>query len=285
VSVVISAGNEEATVGTIVTAIRTALVQTVPLADETIVADFRSGNETADAARAVGAFVVSQDDIIPGLSSMHGKGGAMRAGPATASSDIVAFVAADVDPFDPRFVSGLLGPLPTDPSMSFVKGYYHRLLGPEATTSGGGHDTRLMARPLRNLFWSDLTVSVQPLAGESADRREVLDRVSFVSGYGVEIAMLVDLLEPVDARTATRTTRRLAGWPHRSSSPSGRGSHGRGERRQYAAAERAYPIPARGEQPLSSMGREIVISDIGIDERPPLLTVSLPRPVPRTAAR
>ena len=63
---------------------------------------------------------------------MHGKGDAMWAGLAVASGDIVAFIDADVEPFDPRFVTSLLGPLLTHPAISFVKGVDHCLL-----TSGG----------------------------------------------------------------------------------------------------------------------------------------------------
>ena len=197
VSVVIPARNEEATVGTIATAIRSALIQAVPLVDEIIVVDSRSADGTAAAARAAGAFVVSQDDVTRGLPPMHGKGDAMWAGLAVASGDVVAFIDADVEPFDPRFVTGLLGPLLTDPAISFVKGFYHRPLtsGGYSEPDGGGRVTELLARPLVNLFWPDLAGFVQPLAGEAAGRREVLDRVPFVSGYGVEIAMLVDLLD------------------------------------------------------------------------------------------
>ena len=96
-------------------------------------------------------------------------------------------------------MTGLLGPLLTDPSVSFVKGFYHRPLIDAGTVEpdGGGRVTELMARPLFNLFWPELAGFVQPLAGEYAGRREVLERVPFVSGYGVETAMLIDLLELV----------------------------------------------------------------------------------------
>jgi glucosyl-3-phosphoglycerate synthase len=181
------ARDEEATVGAIATAIRSALMQAVPLVDEVIMVDSRSVDGTAAAARAVGAFVVSQDEVTRGLPPMHGKGDAMWAGLAVASGDIVAFIDADVHPFDPRFVSGLLGPLLTDAAVSFVKGFYHRPLtsGGYSEPDGGGRVTEVLARPLLNLFWPDLAGFVQPLAGEAAGRREVLDRVPFVSGYGV----------------------------------------------------------------------------------------------------
>jgi glucosyl-3-phosphoglycerate synthase len=299
VSIVIPARDEEATVGTIVTAIRTALVQSVPLVDEVIVVDSRSVDETAASARAAGAFVVSQDDITWGLPPMPGKGGAMWAGLATASGDIVAFVDADVDPFDPRFVSGLLGPLLTDPSISFVKGFYHRPLrsGGYSEPDGGGRVTELVARPLLNLFWPDLAGFVQPLAGESAGRRELLDRVPFVSGYGVETAMLVDLLELVGLDALAQVD--LGERTHRNQSNEALGQMAAqiqltawSRLARQGRVEATTKLPSvitqfrrGGDQSLPNLDREIVISDIRIDERPPLITVGLPRSTPRTAAR
>jgi len=299
VSVVIPARDEEATVGAIVVAIRDALIQAVPLVDEIIVVDSRSADGTAAAARAAGALVVSQDDITRGLPPMHGKGDAMWAGLAAAAGDVVAFIDADVDPFDPRFVAGLLGPLLTDPAISFVKGFYHRPLtsGGYSEPDGGGRVTELLARPLLNLFWPDLAGFVQPLAGEAAGRREVLDRVPFVSGYGVEIAMLVDLLDlaGLDALAQVDLGERI----HRNQSNEALG--------QMAAqilltawsrlvregrADAGNPLPSvltqfrrGGERPLPHLGREIIVSDVGIDERPPLVTVDSPQLTPRTAAR
>jgi glucosyl-3-phosphoglycerate synthase len=298
VSVIIPARNEEATVGTIVTAIRSALMSSVPLVDEIIVVDSRSTDGTATVARAAGAFVVSQEDVTHGLPPMHGKGDALWAGLASASGDVVAFVDADIDPFDPRFVSGLLGPLLTDSSISFVKGFYHRPLTSSGYSEpdGGGRVTELVARPLLNLFWPALAGFVQPLAGEIAGRREVLERVPFVSGYGVEIAMLVDLLDLVglDALAQVDLGKRV--HRHQSTEALGRMA----TQIQLTAwsrlvrqgrADGTVPLPSTliqfrrgGKQPLPSLEREIVLSDVGIDERPPLITVDLPQPAPRTAA-
>jgi glucosyl-3-phosphoglycerate synthase len=230
---------------------------------------------------------------------MHGKGDALWAGLAAASGDVVAFVDADVDPFDPRFVSGLLGPLLTDPSISFVKGFYHRPLtsGGYSEPDGGGRVTELVARPLLNLFWPDLAGFVQPLAGESAGRREVLDRVPFVSGYGVETAMLVDLLDLVGLDALAQVD--LGERAHRNQSNEALGRMAAqiqltawSRLVRQGRADASTPLPSvltqfrrGGDQPLPSLGREIVVSDVGIDERPPLITVDLPQPAPRTAAR
>jgi glucosyl-3-phosphoglycerate synthase len=299
VSVVMPARDEEATVGMIATAIRSALIQAVPLVDEIIVVDSRSVDGTAAAARAAGAFVVSQEDVTLGLPPMHGKGDAMWAGLAVASGDIVAFIDADVDPFDPRFVTSLVGPLLTDPAISFVKGFYHRPLtsGGYSEPDGGGRVTELLARPLLNLFWPDLAGFVQPLAGEAAGRRELLARVPFVSGYGVEIAMLVDLLGLAGLDALAQVD--LGERAHRNQGNEALGQMSAqilltawSRLARQGRADVATPLPSLltqfrrgGDQPLPNLGREIVVSDVGIDERPPLVTAGLPRPVPWTAAR
>jgi glucosyl-3-phosphoglycerate synthase len=242
---------------------------------------------------------VSQDDVTAVLPPMRGKGGAMWAGLATASGDIVAFVDADVDPFDPRFVSGLLGPLLTDPSIAFVKGFYHRPLmsGGYSEPDGGGRVTELVARPLLNIFWPELAGFVQPLAGEAAGRREVLEQVPFVSGYGVEIAMLVDLLDLAGLDGLAQVD--LGERVHRNQNTEALGRMAAqiqltvwSRLVRQGRADDSVPLPAvltqfrrGGDQALPNLGREIVIADVGIDERPPLLAAGLPRPAPRTAAR
>jgi glucosyl-3-phosphoglycerate synthase len=131
VSVVIPARDEEATVGAIVASIRDHLVVRARLVDELIVVDSRSTDATAEVAAAAGARVVCQDAMTKGLPQLEGKGDALWAGLAAAAGDVVAFVDADLRTFTPRFVTGLFGPLLTDPSVAFVKGFYHRpLVGP-----------------------------------------------------------------------------------------------------------------------------------------------------------
>jgi glucosyl-3-phosphoglycerate synthase len=161
----------------------------------------------------------------------------------------------------------------------------------------GGRVTELLARPLLNLFWPDLAGFVQPLAGEAAGRRELLARVPFVSGYGVEIAMLVDLLGLAGLDALAQVD--LGERAHRNQSNEALGqmsaqilltAWSRLARQGRAAAD--IPLPSLltqfrrgGDQPLPNLGREIVISDVGIDERPPLATAGLPRPVSRMAAQ
>jgi hypothetical protein len=111
--------------------------------------------------------------------------------------DLVAWLDADIRNFHPRFVYGVLGPLLRDPSVGYVKGFYERpiLDGDRLTGLGGGRVTELMARPLLNMFWPHLAGIVQPLSGEYAGRRALLEQVPFFTGYGVEIGMLIDVAD------------------------------------------------------------------------------------------
>ncbi|WP_206074569.1 glucosyl-3-phosphoglycerate synthase [Antribacter gilvus] len=197
VSVVLPARDEEATVGAIVTTLRRELVEAVPLVDELVVIDSRSVDRTAAEAEHAGARVFRQTDVLPRLGDVAGKGEALWKSLYVTDGDIVVFVDADLRDFDEQFVVGLLGPLLTDPGIGFVKAYYDRPLenGEQVLPAGGGRVTELVARPLLNLYWPALAGFVQPLAGEYAGRRSLLERVPFLSGYGVEIGMLVDVAE------------------------------------------------------------------------------------------
>jgi glucosyl-3-phosphoglycerate synthase len=197
VDVVLPARDEADTVGAIVRAIRRELVEDVPLVSEVVVVDSGSVDDTAAVAVGAGARVVRQSSVLPELGDVPGKGEALWKALFATHGDVLVFVDADLREFDPQFVVGLLGPLLTDPAVGFVKAVYDR---PLSTTdrvlpAGGGRVTELVARPLLNVHWPLLAGFVQPLAGEYAARRALLEQVPFASGYGVEIGLLIDLLE------------------------------------------------------------------------------------------
>ena len=197
VDVVLPARNEAGTVGTIVRTIRRELVEEVPLIDEVVVVDSGSVDATAEEAAAAGARVVCQRDVLPAYGDVPGKGEALWKALYATNGDVVVFVDADLREFDAQFVVGLLGPLLTDPGVGFVKAVYDRPLATHERVlpAGGGRVTELVARPLLNVHWPLLAGFVQPLAGEYAARRTLLEKVPFASGYGVEVGMLIDLLE------------------------------------------------------------------------------------------
>lgn len=196
ISVVLPARNESATVGTIVSSIRTALCEQTPLVDEIVVIDSRSTDNTAEVAAQAGATVYHQDEIRPDLAPGEGKGEALWKSLFVVNGDLLVFIDADLVSFTPDYVTGLLGPLLTDPDVVYVKACYDRpLTGAPGSAYDGGRVTELVARPLLNQYWPQLAGFVQPLAGEYAGRADVLRRLPFVSHYGVELGLLIDLLE------------------------------------------------------------------------------------------
>ncbi|MFD3551108.1 glucosyl-3-phosphoglycerate synthase [Streptomyces goshikiensis] len=197
VSVVLPALDEEATVGEIVSVIRRDLIDglPVPLVDELVVVDSGSTDRTAEVAAEAGARVVHRDAILPRLPALPGKGEVLWRSLLETRGEIVCFIDADLRDFSSAFVSGIVGPLLTDPGVEFVKAMYDRPLGD--APGQGGRVTELVARPLLNLHWPQLAGFVQPLGGEYAVRRSLLERLPFPVGYGVELGLLVDALHTV----------------------------------------------------------------------------------------
>src|SRR5580692_11952200 len=194
ISVVIPARNEERTVGRVVGALRQVLLIGTPLVDEIVVIDSDSTDGTGRAAERAGATVHRARDIAPELGSYPGKGEALWKSLLVTRGDLVVFVDADLTQWGPHFVTGLLGPLLAEPSVQLVKGFYARIAtGRDGSTSTeGGRVTELVARPLLSLWWPELSGVVQPLAGEWAARRELMESLPIPVGYGVELSTLLD---------------------------------------------------------------------------------------------
>jgi glucosyl-3-phosphoglycerate synthase len=194
VSVVLPARNEAETVGGVVEA---AMGLAGQLVDEVVVLDGGSTDGTAERAAAAGAKVFQDAGILTEFGPVLGKGDALWRSLSVTSGDLIAFVDTDIRNPDPRFVWGILAPLLLDDGIDFVKGFYDRPIevGGVLAPSGGGRVTELMARPLINLFWPQLAGLVQPLSGEYAGRRSVLERIGFFTGYGVELGLLIDILD------------------------------------------------------------------------------------------
>jgi glucosyl-3-phosphoglycerate synthase len=220
VSVCLPARECAPTVGAIVTAL-IGLCEAGAI-DEVVVVDAASPDGTAAVAGQAGARVLQESELLPSHGPVLGKGDAMWRATSALEGEIVCFLDADTEGFPAHFATGLLGPLVCEPEasgVSFVKGFYRRPLGREGegggrfTVSqspggeplgggerpgeGGGRVNHLTARPALALFYPELAGVRQPLAGEVAARRELLEALPFATGYGVEIAMLIDVWREV----------------------------------------------------------------------------------------
>jgi glucosyl-3-phosphoglycerate synthase len=195
VSLCIPTLNEEGTIARVVSVLRAELLDRHRLLDELVVIDSGSTDRTRSLAADAGAEVLLASGILPFQGQRAGKGENLWKAVHQLSGDILCFVDGDIGNIHPRFVYGTVGPLLRHPEIGYVKGFYERpLLASEGVDPrGGGRVTEILVRPLFQRFCPELAGLHQPLAGEYAARREVLERLPFPTGYGVETAHLLDV--------------------------------------------------------------------------------------------
>jgi glucosyl-3-phosphoglycerate synthase len=199
VSLVLPTLNESETIGPIVTRAIREMQERYPLLDEILVIDSASDDDTRQIAEGAGARVVQHPDVLARYGSFRGKGEALWKSLYETSGDIVVWADTDVRNWHSRMVYGTLGPLLVESRLQYVKGYYQRPIveGGVLKEGGGGRVTELVARPLINLFFPELSGFIQPLSGEYAGRRSLLEQIPFFTGYAVEIGHLIDALDKV----------------------------------------------------------------------------------------
>jgi len=185
--------NEAATIGPIVETARRELMESHALLDEILVIDSGSEDATRRIARESGARVVLSHEVAPEHGSLPGKGENLWKSLLASDAELMCWVDGDLCGFHAGFVTGLLGPLLVDDSVDYVKAYYERPLGIDDIGGNGGRVSEILVRPILSLFYPELSSVIQPLAGEYAARRELLEQLAFPVGYGVEIAHLIDL--------------------------------------------------------------------------------------------
>ena len=191
IAVCLPALNEESTVGAICGEVRRALMPPAAgLVDDLLVVDDDSTDRTGEVATAAGARVVTAAEVLPEAGPGFGKGNALWKSVAATTADLIVWCDADLRSFEADYVTALVEPLLADERVVLVKGYYERLLDGRA---GGGRTTELMARPLLAQFFPELAHLRQPLGGEYAVRRQAVEQVPFVQGWGVEVGLLIDL--------------------------------------------------------------------------------------------
>jgi hypothetical protein len=274
VSVVLPAREVGQTIATVLDAL--APLRGAGLIEEIVVVDAASQDGTAGIAVERGAAVLQESEILPGLGAARGKGDAMWRGLAATSGEIVVYMDTDTRDFDARFLLGVLGPLLERPELQFVKGTFRRPfeIGGIAVPDGGGRVTELVARPLLNLFRPELGGFGQPLAGETAARRTLLEELPYPVGYGVEIALLIDVAARAGVEAMAEVdlgTRRNRHQSLRELSMMALAVLGTASRRIHDAdsvaelGAAAIALPADGGTQLR---------EVSLEERPPLATVS-----------
>lgn len=212
VSVCIPCRDEAATIGPLVSMVRHALMNRVAVVDELLVLDDRSTDDTAAVAASAGATVIDIADVHLVHGVGHGKGNVLWASLAASKGDFVVWMDGDVTSFQPDWIAKLLAPLVDDDTVALVKATFHR----PTQLGGGGRTTELVTRPLMSLYFPELTGLHQPLAGEYAGRRSVLEELSFVEGWGVEIAMLIDVARAYGAEAIAQVDLGVREHRHRS---------------------------------------------------------------------
>ncbi|MEV7032681.1 glucosyl-3-phosphoglycerate synthase [Streptomyces sp. NPDC093272] len=272
VSVVLPALNEEETVGDIVAIIRHDMMRQAPLVDEVVVVDSGSTDRTAAVAAAAGARVVHRDTILPRIPAVPGKGEVLWRSLLVTTGDIVCFVDADLREFSSDFVTGIVGPLLTDPDVDLVKAMYDR---PLAGSAGqGGRVTELMARPLLNMHWPQLAGFVQPLGGEYAARRSLLEQLPFPVGYGVELGMLVDALHLVGLDALAQVDVGVRKHRHQDGQALGRMSAAIYRTAQLRLARGHLIRPALTQFERGEDGFEPRTYSVDTEERPPMAEIT-----------
>ena len=197
ISLCIPTLNEERTIGKEVVIFKSELMNRYPLLDEIVIIDSGSKDRTLEVASSFGADTYLSDEILPEEGSKKGKGENLWKAIYQLKGDIIVYIDADIKNIHPRFVYGLIGPLIVRPEVSYVKAFYDRPLAfsDSIRPSGGGRVTEILTRPLFSLFFPELTAIIQPLSGEYAVRRNVLETISFPVGYGVETSHLLDVYQ------------------------------------------------------------------------------------------
>lgn len=189
--------NEAKTIGKEIVLLKSALYDRYPLLDEIAVIDSGSTDDTREIAANFGADVYLAEEYLPEYGNHRGKGENLWKALYLLEGDIIVYVDSDINNIHPRFVYGLIGPLIKEPEVHYVKAFYDRPLAfsQGIRPTGGGRVTEILVRPLFSLFYPELATIIQPLSGEYAGRRSILEQIAFPVGYGVETAALIDIYE------------------------------------------------------------------------------------------
>jgi len=281
ISLCIPTLNEGATIGKEIIIFKSELMDRYPLIDEFAVIDSGSTDNTLEVASAYGADTYYSGDILPSQGFKRGKGENLWKAIHQLEGDIICYVDADIANIHPRFVTGLVAPLIHRDEVHYCKAFYDRPLAfsQGIRPSGGGRVTEILVRPLFSLFFPELTALIQPLSGEYAVRREVLEAIPFPIGYGVETSHLIDVYMKwgLDAFAQTDLDKRV----HRNQTTLDLGKMSFGISQSFFNRLKMYGLTDE-LPPMSNIFRQFqaegnryeqVLKEIIEEERPPMLSI------------
>ncbi|NDV62999.1 glucosyl-3-phosphoglycerate synthase [Puniceicoccales bacterium CK1056] len=282
ISLCIPTLNEEKTIGKEIVIFKSELMDRYPLIDEIAVIDSGSTDKTRETAAAFGADVYLSSEILPSEGFKRGKGENLWKAIYQLEGDIICYVDADIKNIHPRFATGLIAPLIQRDQMQYVKAFYDRPLAfsQGVRPSGGGRVTEILVRPLFSLFFPELTSLIQPLSGEYAVRREVLESIPFPIGYGVETSHIIDVYMKygLDAFGQTDLDQRV----HRNQSTLDLGKMAFGILQSFLNRMEAYDLVDKLPE-MSNIFRQFqaegnryeqVLKEIIEEERPPMIEIA-----------
>lgn len=281
ISLCVPSLNEEATIGKEVIVFKSELMDRYPFIDEFAVIDSGSSDRTLEIAASYGADTYLSADILPEHGDKPGKGENLWKAIYQLKGDIICYVDADIKNIHPKFVTGLVAPLLYRPKIQYVKAFYDRPLAvsEDVRPSGGGRVTEILVRPLFSMFFPELSALIQPISGEYAVRRELLETLSFPIGYGVETAHLIDVYRShgLDALAQTDLDRRV----HRNQSTVDLGKMAFGILQSFVNRLKTYGLIS-SKSDLSEIFRqfqaeghryEMVSREMIEEERPPMISI------------
>lgn len=281
ISLCIPTLNEENTIGKEIVIFKSELMDRYPLLDEFAVIDSGSTDKTREVAAAYGADVYLSEEILPSQGSKRGKGENLWKAIFQLKGDIICYVDADIKNIHPRFVTGLVAPLIYQNPIQYVKAFYDRPLAfsEGSRPSGGGRVTEILVRPLFSLFFPELTSLIQPLSGEYAVRRDVLESIPFPIGYGVETSHIIDVYMKygLDAFGQTDLDQRV----HRNQSTLDLGKMSFGILQSFLNRVESYGLVEKLPE-MSNIFRQFqaegnryeqVLKEIVEEERPPMISI------------
>ena len=281
ISLCIPTLNEERTIGKEIVIFRSELMARFPLLDEIAVIDSGSTDNTLEVAKSFGADTYLASEILPKMDHKKGKGENLWKAIYQLKGDIIVYIDADIKNIHPRFAYGLLAPLIYNKKTKYVKAFYDRPLAfsEGIRPSGGGRVTEILIRPLFSLFFPELSAVIQPLSGEYAVRRKVLEKLSFPIGYGVETAHLLDVYREYGLEAFAQTD--LDQRVHRNQETIGLGKMSFGILQTFLHRMKSYgmmtDIPKLSTILRQFQAHDEVFESIEMEiieeERPPMITI------------